>query len=88
MTGVRVRAPGPTGLGTTLTDADTGQEIKGVARLSINVEPDDFIRVEAELLSASLDVMGEAEFRVADPETGEIKRISRIEFEDGSVWNG
>lgn len=86
MAGARVVAPGPEGFGTTLTDAETGVEIKGVSRLNINIEPDDIIRIEAEIFSAGLDVTGELALYVADPSTGEAKRPARIEFTDGSVW--
>ena len=86
MMGVRVKAAGPTGYGTTLTNAETGDEIKGVSRLAIYIVPDDIIRVDAEIFSAELDVVGRATFHVTDPGTGEAKEVSRIEFADGTAW--
>jgi hypothetical protein len=86
MMGVRVKAAGPTGYGTTLTNAETGDEINGVSRLAIYIVPDDIIRVDAEIFSAELDVAGRATFRVTDPGTGEVKEVSRIEFADGTAW--
>lgn len=86
MTGVIVKAPGPSGFGTQLFDAESGGEIKGITRIGINIVPDDIIRVEAEMFAASIEAKGELTLYVTDPSTGETKEPARIEFKDGTVW--
>ena len=86
MSGARVIAPGPSGWGTQLIDSETGVEIKGVCGIRISIEPDSIIAIEADILSTGIDVTGELSLYVADPSTGENKRPTRIEFDDGTVW--
>jgi hypothetical protein len=86
VTGFTVRAPGPEGWGTTVTNAETGEEIKGIARIGIEIEPAAPIRIQADLFSTGIDVSGELALYIADPATGETKQPARIEFKDGSVW--
>lgn len=86
MIGVKVSSPGPTGMGTMVTSAATGDELKGVSHLSIDIGLDSFTTVEATLFSASVEVDGIATFNVADPSTGESKPVARIEFADGTEW--
>jgi hypothetical protein len=86
MSGATVKAPGPGGWGTTLTNAETGDEIKGVSRIGITIVPDDIIRIDAEIFSTGIDVTGELELYIADPSTGETKQPTRIEFKDGTSW--
>jgi hypothetical protein len=85
--GVCVKAPGPSGFGTTVTNAETGEEIKGIASLNISIVPDDIIRVEAQIFLAETEVNGVARFYASDPSTGETKQLVRIEFADGTVWS-
>ena len=86
MTGVIVKAAGPQGWGTRMINAETGEEIRGVAAMSIRIVPDEFISIQADIFSAGIEVNGEAEFRVTDPATGEKKTVARVEFADGSEW--
>lgn len=86
MTGAIVKSPGPMGHGTQLINSETGDEIKGVTRIGITIVPDDIIRIDAEIFSTGLDVTGELSLYVADPATGETKRPTRIEYDDGTFW--
>ena len=86
MTSVRVISPGPLGFGTTLLDTVSGEEIKGVRAIRINIEPDRHIGIEADICADGIDVNGELRLYVSDPATGEAKIPTRIEFDDGTVW--
>jgi len=87
MLGVTVKAGGPSGWGTKVINAATGDEIQGVRAMTIRITPDEFIQVEAEIFAAHLDVNGLAEFLVADPASGERKPVKQIIFADGSSWS-
>jgi hypothetical protein len=86
MMGVIVKAPGPLGWGTKIFNAETGDEIKGIAGLTIRMAPDAYNTVEAEIVAAEFEVSGYATFYAADPSSGESKAIKRIEFADGTEW--
>lgn len=86
MTSVVLKAPGPAGHRAQLFDAESGNEIRGITRIGLEIVPDDIIRVEASIFAAEIEVKGEMVLYVTDPSTGETKEPARIEFKDGSVW--
>lgn len=87
MIGINITAPGPNGVGAEVFEASTGQEIKGVMRLSVEFAADDFTRAHAEIAASAVTVDGAvASFYVVDPATGDPKEVKRIEFEDGTSW--
>ena len=86
MTGARVIAPGPAGWGTTLLDVASGEEIKGVRAVRINIEPDNLIQIEADIFAEGIDVNGNLTLYIVDPCSGETKCPTRIEYDDGTAW--
>lgn len=72
---------------TKVVDADTGAEIKGIASMDVTFRVDDVVRARIELCSVNVKTSASAEIVVADPRTGDMKAIKRIEFADGSTFD-
>lgn len=88
MTTVDIKAPCAHGFGAQIFSTETGEEIKGVSRLSIAFAVDDYARVEAELCAHAVEVKGAvAEFYVVNPRTGQPQAVKRIEFAEGDAWD-
>lgn len=82
---VRIQS-GSTSRGTKVFDTASGQEIKGITRLTWTANVDDANRVQAEIVCAGADVEGELTVVAQAPDMDEPKPVKRIEFEDGTVW--
>lgn len=72
-------------LGTKVIDVETGEEVKGVRRVDIKIAVDDAIRMTVELCANAVEAQGVAEYQVADPKTGKLRKVKRIEFADGET---
>ncbi|PJI56010.1 hypothetical protein CTI14_00305 [Methylobacterium radiotolerans] len=77
---------GPHSKGISVTDAE-GQPIKGIGGAEISIRPDDVVRLKLEICLSELKLSGAATFMVADPRTGKMKPVARIEFADGTVFD-
>jgi hypothetical protein len=84
---VAIKSSGGAGHGTIITNADTGEEIKGVREVSITIAPDDLIRADLLIFTAEIDVQATPTFFAADPASGETKEVVSIQFADGSAWS-
>jgi hypothetical protein len=83
---VKIKSSTGVANGTMVTNAETGDEIKGITSLSIDIRANDLVRATISLAAVEVDVDGAAaEFHVANPKTGDIKAVRRIEFADGEV---
>lgn len=82
---VRVIANGE-GRGTKVVDAESGRPFKRVRAVRFEHEAGDAPRVMVELVSVAVEVEGQAYWHVGNPFTGNIKRVRRIEFADGTEW--
>lgn len=78
---IRVQSETGNASGTKFTTAD-GAEIRGISEVNIGIKPSEMIEVRMTLCSF-LDVRGVPKFQIIDPETGELRRVRAIEFEDG-----
>ena len=78
--------PNQTGWGSSLLDAETGAELHGIRRIVATVAVDDITTVEAEFVSAEVDINGVLRAMVADPASGEMKRVAKIVYADGTEW--
>jgi hypothetical protein len=77
---------GPAAQGISVTDAE-GQPIKGIGGAEISIRPDDVVKVKLEICLSKLNLSGVPTFMVADPRTGKMKPVVRIEFADGTVFD-
>lgn len=88
MTTVDIKAPSAHGFGAQMFSTETGEEIKGVSRLSVTFAVDDYARAQAVLCAHAVEVKGAvAEFYVVNPATGRPQAVKRIEFADGEAWS-
>jgi hypothetical protein len=58
--------------------------IKGVAKATITIAPDDIVRAELELHPVGIELTAEARYVMRHPFFGELFPVKRIEFADGS----
>jgi hypothetical protein len=77
---------GPAVAGVTVTDAQN-QLIKGIGGVEISIRPDDVVRAKLEICMSKLKLSGVPTFMVADPRTGKMKPVAKIEFADGTVFD-
>ena len=73
-----------------ITDADTGDPIKGVTKVVMTHEIGSLPEAEIHILSddrAAYDVEADAKFFVKSTVTGDMKRVKQIEFADGEIIN-
>jgi hypothetical protein len=75
-----------TGWGSSLFDAESGAELRGVRRITATAEVDDITTVEAEFVSAEVDIKGVLRAMIADPGSGDLKQIAKITYADGTEW--
>ena len=69
-------------------DSDTGERLKGLQKVVITHEHGIRPEVELSILSnepAKYDAEADAVFEVMATTTGEMKRVKKIEFEDGEI---
>lgn len=85
MDGIRIKSEGGVSNGTVVTNSETGEEIKGITGIAVDLRVNDLVRAKIELCAAQVDVVAQAEFLVASPKTGDLKAVRRIEFADGEV---
>ena len=83
---VKLKAPGPTGFGTTLINGDTGEEIDGVVSVTARMQPDEYNTLEVVLASGEIEIEGRAVFQVCDPRDGQPKQVRTIQFVDDEDW--
>ncbi len=90
MKSVRIESPEPPeggyaiAQGTKVFSGD--QEIHGIRSMDVHYGCDEIITASMELMLFPGDVFARACFLMDDPQTGERKEVSRIEFADGSVF--
>lgn len=77
---------GPVGNGVTVTDVETGEPIKGIEAVDIEVRAREPIRVNLTVAFAEMNLMGKPSFRMADPRTGSMRKIAKVVFADGQVF--
>jgi hypothetical protein len=85
MRDIRVTSDG-TSHRTKITNAETGDEIKGISRVKIEITHSDIVRATLDLVAPQIDTRGKAEYRVSSPKTGELKKVRKIEFADGEIF--
>ena len=85
MDSVLIKSESGVSLGTKVTNADTGEEIQGIAGISVDIRVNDIVRAKIDLCCVQLGVAASAEYQVISPKTGDMKAVKRIEFADGEV---
>jgi hypothetical protein len=88
---VKIETPnysdGPnTGRGTKTT-TDSGAPIEGIRNIVVRISANKAITAEIECFS-SFKGDAVAEFYVTNPISGDLRKVKRIEFADGSVFEG
>lgn len=73
-----------TSRGTVITTHD-GHAIHGVTKATMHLEPNKVITADL-VIHAAVRASAEAKFSIIDPKSGELKPISSIEFEDGTIF--
>ena len=65
-----------------------GAEIHGIASITLRIVPDDVYRAEMEIYCGFDAIDGAVgTLHIADPLTGTMKEVSRIEFADGTSFD-
>lgn len=84
---VSIQCNGPQAIGAKITTHE-GHEVHGVRRAEIVLDASGAANVaKLEIVGASLAVAAAlAEFHIIDPVSGGLKRVRRIEFADGTVF--
>lgn len=82
---IRVEADGSQN-GTKIVDAETGQRLHGITSLSFFQEAPNAPKVFVEAISWRASIQGDADVLMSDPRTGKHKKVRRIEFDDGTVF--
>lgn len=72
--------------GTKVLDAVTGEELRGVAAVKFEHSALRSPSAELSVLCVGIDLTTGGQFMVAHPVTGEVKRVKRIEFKDGTEF--
>lgn len=83
---VNIESRGGTATGIAITDAETGAPIPGVAEADVEIRPDAPILARLTLSLVRLKLQAGPEFFVYDPRTGARKRVAKIVFTDGQVF--
>ncbi len=83
---VRFESNGGMAQGSKLFDVETGAGISGLRRVVATVEVDTTNKVEAEFILAEVVIDGHLIAKVRDPKTGDLRRISKIVWDDGEEW--
>jgi hypothetical protein len=84
---VNIVSDGATGVGAKITQED-GTEIKGVRSAVITLDIKKVSTADLELIGAGFIGKAQPCFHIKHPITAELKKVSRIEFADGSVFDG
>lgn len=75
------------GLGTKVINPETREEIKGIRAIAIDpIEVDKPITMTVEIFCQGIQIEGKLQIGVVHPVSGKVKRVKRIEFEDGDVY--
>ena len=67
---------------------NNGHPLRGIREATIIFELGGVVEMVATMYVEEIDLSGVAmRFQCADPVSGEIKQVTRIEYADGSEWN-
>ena len=83
---VNIESRGGTSTGIAITDAETGAPIPGVIEADVAIRPDAPIKARLTLSLVRLKLQAGPVFFVYDPRTGARKRVAKIVYEDGQVF--
>ncbi len=83
---VNIESRDGTSTGIAITDAETGAPIPGVEEADVVIRPNDLIRARLTLSLVRLKLQAGPEFFVYDPRSGARKRVAKIVYTDGQVF--
>lgn len=71
------------GRGTTVTDIETGEPIRGIRSITATIAVNEPNRLYVEMMITEMEVQGVTVWGVADPRTGDVREVKEIKFADG-----